>query len=74
MIVMLSDGKTGGFQKPGFTTLVNKELNSKKPKKPGFLCKQVNSQQADYPKWLNTTFRLREKPGFSRLIHDSHAE
>jgi hypothetical protein len=44
---MLSDGKTGFLesQKPGFTTLVNKQSSTQNPDKPGFQRKQVNPQQ-----------------------------
>jgi hypothetical protein len=37
-------------EKPGFTTLVNKSSNTKKPKKPGFLGKRVNPQLPYLPR------------------------
>jgi hypothetical protein len=41
--------------------LVNKQSNTKNPKKPGFLCKQINPQQP-YP------LISAEKSGLSRLL------
>jgi hypothetical protein len=56
--------------------LVKEKSNAENPEKPGFQRKQINPQQP-YPLrkiWLFTIYRLREKPGFSREIHDYRAE
>jgi hypothetical protein len=51
----------GISKKPGFTSLVNKQSNTKNPEKPGFLCKRVNPQQPYPPIYA-------EKSGYSRFI------